>query len=185
MAGRAGRFAIDSDMEAVMFLHWTIESTFESIEWRHLQPVQHLEPSMSQTWTRRLLLASAAWNLTGAATSLADPANHFAQMYAVAPAMDDALLMYFYQCTWINVLAWGLAYGLAAFWPQSRPAVLAAGGLGKAVYFLACLGLVVSGVAKPLVLAFGLGDLLMAVLFAWALFSMRRSGRSEGSWQAA
>ena len=130
---------------------------------------------MNETWTQRRLLVSAAWNITGAVTSLADPATHFAQMYTVvAAAAKDALLMYFYQCTWINVLAWGGAYGLAALWPQSRAAVLAAGGAGKAVYFVACAALVASGVGKPLVLAFGLADLLMAALFAWAWLSQRR-----------
>jgi hypothetical protein len=75
------------------------------------------------------------------------------------------------------VLAWGGAYGLAAFWPRSRAAVLAAGGAGKAVYFLACAALVASGVGRPLVLAFGLGDLLMAALFGWALLSQWRRER--------
>jgi hypothetical protein len=125
-------------------------------------------------WIKRLLLASAAWNITGGITSLADPANHFKQMYTVARAANDALLMYFYQCTWINVLAWGLAYLLAAFWPQSRKAVLAAGAAGKAVYFLACAALFTSGAGRSLVLAFGLGDLLMAALFVWALLPQRR-----------
>lgn len=135
---------------------------------------------MNETWIKRLLLVSAAWNITGGVTSLADPANHFAQMYTAAPAVaNDPLLMYFYQCTWINVLAWGAAYALAAFWPQSRAAVLAAGGAGKAVYFLACAALVASGVGKPLVLAFGLGDLLMGVLFCWALMSQRRREREQ------
>lgn len=129
---------------------------------------------MNDTWTRRLLIGSAAWNLTGGATSLLDPANHFAQMYTVVPRLDDPLLMYFYQCTWINVLAWGLAYLLAAFLRGSRPAVLLAGGIGKAVYFLACAGLVLSGAGKPLVLLFGVGDLLMAALFAWSFLSLRK-----------
>jgi hypothetical protein len=135
---------------------------------------------MNETWTQRLLLASAAWNGIGALVSLADPANHFAQMYTVPVPADDRLLMYFYACTWINVLAWGLAYALAAYWKASRPAVLAAGGIGKAVYFVACLGLVASGAGKPLVLAFGLGDLALALLFAWALWSPRR-GRASGA----
>jgi hypothetical protein len=46
--------------------------------------------TMNDTWIKRLLLASAAWNLTGGISSLADPANHFAQMYNVAPAADGA-----------------------------------------------------------------------------------------------
>jgi hypothetical protein len=140
---------------------------------------------MNQAWIKRLLLASAAWNLTGGITSLADPANHFARMYNAVPPAEDALLTYFYQCTWINVLAWGLAYLLAAFWPESRRAVLAAGGIGKAVYFLACAMLVYSGVGKPLVLAFGIGDLLMAVLFGWALLSQQRSAHHASAWSGA
>jgi hypothetical protein len=147
---------------------------------------------VNETWIKRLLLVSAAWNIIGAVTSLADPANHFAQMYTAAPQIaDDALLMYFYRCTWINVLAWGAAYALAAFCPRSRPAVLAAGGAGKAVYFLACTALVASGVGKPLVLAFGLADLTMAALFGWALLSQRRRERDqrhgdpERTWSAA
>lgn len=127
---------------------------------------------MNETWIRRLLWIAAAWNLIGGVTSLADPANHYAQMYTVAPPLGgDALLTYFYRCTWINVLAWGVAYGLAACWPRSRAAVLAAGGAGKAAYFIACAALVASGTGRPLVLAFGLGDLVMAVLFGWALMS--------------
>jgi hypothetical protein len=143
------------------------------------------EIPMNATWTRRLLLGAAAWNLTGGVTSLADPANHIAQMYTVALSADDALFAYFYQCTWINVLAWGLAYLFAAFWPQSRQAVLAAGGIGKAVYFVACAMLVATGVGKPLVLAFGVGDLVMAVLFAWAWFSGRSGVRSSPAWGSA
>jgi hypothetical protein len=59
------------------------------------------------------------------------------------------------------------------------------------VYFLACAALVASGVGKPLVLAFGLGDLLMAALFGWALLSQRRRERQqlregkERTWLAA
>lgn len=134
---------------------------------------------MNESWIKRLLLASAAWNITGGASSLLAPTNHFKQMYTASPATNDVLLMYFYQCTWINVLAWGLAYLLAAIWKESRPAVLAAGGVGKAIYFLACIGLVASGVGKPLTLVFGLGDLLMALLFGWALLSTQRHNRMQ------
>jgi hypothetical protein len=77
------------------------------------------------------------------------------------------------------LLAWVGAYALAAFWPQSRQAVLAPGGAGKVVYFLACGAVVALGVGKPLVLAFGLGDLLMAALFGWALHLQRRRERHQ------
>jgi predicted permease len=66
--------------------------------------------------------------------------------------------------------------------PHSRRAVLAAGAMGKAVYFVVCAALVSAGVGGPLVLAFGLGDLLMAALFAWALLSQGRGERGDATW---
>ena len=137
---------------------------------------------MTETWTKRLLLLAAAWNVTGALTSLADPANHFARMYTLVPSADDALLLYFYRCTWINVLAWGLAYLLAAAWPSSRRAVLAAGAAGKALYFLACAALVAAGIGQPLVLVFGMSDLALALLFGWALVSDHRAVGRPVAW---
>jgi hypothetical protein len=137
---------------------------------------------MNSNWIKWLLIFAAAWNLVGGSTSLADPASHFAQMYTVAPPADDALLMFFYQSTWINVLAWGGAYLLAAFWAASRRAVLIAGGAGKAAYFVASVALVGSGVGQPLVLVFGLGDLAMALLFGWAALSQLRIERDGLAW---
>ena len=140
---------------------------------------------MNSNWIKWLLIFAAAWNLVGGATSLADPARHFAQMYTVAPPADDALLKFFYLCTWINVLAWGGAYLLASLWPATRRAVLIAGGAGKTAYFLACAALVESGVGQPLVLAFGLGDLAMAFLFGWAVLSQQRIERYVPTWGRA
>jgi len=137
---------------------------------------------MNSNRIKWVLMFAAAWNLVGGATSLADPAGHIAQMYVAAPPADDALLMFFYQCTWINVLAWGSAYLLSAFWPASRRAVLIAGGAGKAAYFLASAALVASGVGQPLVLVFGLGDLAMAFLFGWAAMSQRHIERQDMAW---
>ena len=45
---------------------------------------------------------------------------------------------------------------------------------------LGLLALVVVGVGRPAVLAFGLGDLIMAALFVWALNSQWGSERSDG-----
>jgi len=137
---------------------------------------------MNPQWTKRLLIFAAAWNLIGAASSLADPARHFAQMYHQRAPFEDALALFFYQCTWINVLAWGVAYLVAAWTPASRTAVLLAGGLGKVVYFVVCVALVNAGIGRPLVLAFGLGDLAMAVLFGWALLAPADSHRGVAAW---
>ena len=78
---------------------------------------------MSESWQKRLLIAAAAWNLLGGASSLLDPANPFAQMYNGALDLGDPVQRFFFQSVWIAVMAWGVAYLAAAFSPAARPAV--------------------------------------------------------------
>ena len=125
---------------------------------------------MNETWLRRLLFAAAAWNIVGGGSALLDPAQHFAALYAVSLSLGDPLQLFFYRCTWINVIAWGAAYAMAAFYPESRTAVLAAGALGKGVYFVACVALFQSGAGNEILLAAGVVDLAFALLFAVALW---------------
>ena len=123
---------------------------------------------MSEAWQKRLLFVAAAWNVLGGASAVFDPAQHFAQMYTASLAMDEPLQLFFFRCTWINVIAWGLAYLFAAMHPGSRAPVLLAGGAGKVVYFAACFALFTSGVGKSLLLATGVFDLALAALFLFA-----------------
>lgn len=120
-------------------------------------------------------MLAAALNLLGGAGALVDPEGHFASLYTSTLSLGDPLQSFFFRATWINVMAWGLGYLLAAFHPGARLPILAAGGAGKAVYFGACLALVRSGVGKPLLLGFGILDLLFAAFFAYVL--LRRPGR--------
>ena len=92
---------------------------------------------MSESWQKRVLIAAAAWNLLGAAGSLLDPANHFAQMYHGALDLADPVQRFFFQSVWIAVMAWGGAYLAAASSPAARPAVFAAGAAGKLAFFAA------------------------------------------------
>lgn len=130
---------------------------------------------MNTHWTSRLLWLAALWNMIGGASALLDPAGHVAQLYDGTLALEQPLVTFFYRCTWINVIAWGLAYGFAACTPAARGVVMTAGGLGKAVYFGACLSLYLSGVGKPMLLAAGIFDLGLALFFAWAVLSLRRA----------
>jgi len=97
---------------------------------------------MTEAWRRRGLYLAGAWNLVGGITALADPARHFAQLYGTALSLADPLQAFFYRATWINVLAWGVGYVLAARHRSGRTPILLAGGLGKVAYFAACVGLV-------------------------------------------
>jgi len=135
---------------------------------------------MSAQWITRWLLLAALWNGIGGATALLDPAQHFAQMYSSALALDDPLQLFFYRCTWINVIAWGLAYALAAALSESRRAVLMAGALGKSAYCAASVALYLGGAGNKLALAAGAVDLLLAAVFMVAFFSPAhdRSGKS-------
>ena len=75
---------------------------------------------MNPTWQKWLLLAAAAWNLLGGASALLDPAQHFAQMYTSALSLNYPLQLFFYRGVWINVIAWSVAYLLAAMLPVAE-----------------------------------------------------------------
>jgi hypothetical protein len=109
------------------------------------------------------------------AGALFDPAKHFQQLYTTSLSLDDPLQLFFYRCTWINVIAWGIGYLIAAFVPTSRKAILISGGAGKFVYALACFSLFSTGIGKPFLVITGLIDLLFATLFAFIVFLQRKT----------
>lgn len=136
---------------------------------------------MKQSWTKWLLLIAAGWNVFGGTSALLDPAQHFAQMYTSSLSLDDPLQLFFYRGVWINVIAWGIAYFVAAMLPTARIAVLVAGAVGKSAYFFSCLLFFTSGVGQTLVWVTGGVDLIFAALFATAIFRARTFGAPSNS----
>jgi hypothetical protein len=133
---------------------------------------------MSETWKRRFLLLAGLWNIVGGLSALADPAAHFAQLYRTTLSLDDPLQTFFFRATWINVIAWGVGYILAARWPAARGPVLIAGAAGKCTYFAACIALFASGVGTRMLLGAGLLDPIMAAFFVYVVWS-QGSGRPK------
>ena len=128
---------------------------------------------MTGTWTKRLLYTAGAWNIIGGISALADPARHFAQMYTGSLSLADPIQAFFFQATWINVIAWGIGYILAGRFPIARGPVLIAGGTGKLAYFGACLILFQSGQGSTMLLAAGILDVICAAFFAFVLWRRR------------
>ena len=124
---------------------------------------------VSEPWIRRALYFAGAWNIIGGITALADPARHFAQMYAGALSLGDPIQAFFFRATWINVIAWGIGYILAGSRPSVGQGVLIAGGAGKLAYFGACLALYLSGRGSTTLLAAGVFDVVCAAFFAYVV----------------
>ncbi len=120
---------------------------------------------MIETWRRRGLYFAGSWNLIGGAAALLDPAGHLAQMYSSTLPVHEPLPAFFFRATWINVMAWGLAYVLAGRLPASRTPILIAGAVGKLAYALACAALVAAGGGTSLLVAAGAADVLFALFF--------------------
>jgi hypothetical protein len=133
---------------------------------------------MREGWRRWGLYLAGVWNLVGGVTALADPAHHFAQLYGTALSLADPLQAFFYRATWINVLAWGVGYLVAARHRTGRTPILLAGGIGKLAYAAACVGLVVNGIGGAALLASAALDVLFAAFFAAVLWAPR-GGPSE------
>ena len=128
---------------------------------------------MTDTWPRRALYVSGAWNIIGGASALADPAGHFAQFYTTSLSLDDPLQAFFFRTTWINAIAWGIGYTMAGRYADARGPVLTAGGAGKLAYCAACVGLFVTGAGNRWLLATGIADVLFSALFAYILLQRR------------
>lgn len=135
---------------------------------------------MSEGWRRGGLYLAGAWNVLGGLTALADPVRHFAQLYGTGLSLGDPLQAFFYRATWINVIAWGVGYILAARHRAARAPVLIAGGAGKLAYSAACVGLVVSGLGGVALLASAALDVLFAGFFAAVLWGHRSGPPPEG-----
>lgn len=132
---------------------------------------------MNETWQRWALYLSGAWNIIGGASALANPGAHFAQFYTTSLSLDDPLQAFFFRTTWINAIAWGVAYTMAGRFETARVPVLAAGGGGKVAYGGACIGLFATGVGNTWLLATGIADVLFAVLFVVILLKADRTLR--------
>lgn len=144
----------------------------------HISPASAAASSVAQTssnpsWPRWALLLAAAWNIVGGASALLDPTRQFESLFRATLPLHDPLALFFYRCTWINVIAWGVAYALAASLPAARLPALAAGAAGKFFYFIACLAASTAGAAQPALLAAGLIDVAFAVLFTGILLTSR------------
>ena len=132
---------------------------------------------VNETWQRGALYVAGAWNIIGGAGALADPRGHFAQFYTTALSLQDPLQAFFFRTTWINAIAWGMAYALAGRFASARVPVLVAGGGGKVAYCGACVILFTSGVGNGWLLATGVADVLFAMLFAAILIRGDRAVR--------
>ena len=120
---------------------------------------------MREQWARRVLYFAGTWNVVGGLTALAGPARHFDQMYAGSLDLHDPLQAFFFQATWINVIAWGVGYLLAARWSSVRAGILVAGAAGKLAYFAACWSLFRTGLGNGMLLGTGLMDVGFASMF--------------------
>ncbi len=134
---------------------------------------------MGETWRRRALYLAAAWNVVGGVGALIDPVGHFAQLYHGALSLGDPLQAFFFRATWVNVIAWGVGYGLAARHPAARGPVLLAGGAGKLGYFGLCLSLYLGGAGTAMLLATGVIDVAFAAFFAHVLWARRSEAAAQ------
>jgi hypothetical protein len=136
---------------------------------------------MREPWRRRGLYVAALLNVLGGLIALANPAGHFAQSHPSAVPFTDPVQTFYYQATWINVIAWGVGYFLAARVVNARTPVLLAGAGGKLAYFFAGLSLYLAGRATGVLLGFGILDLAFAAFFVYVVWLERSDRRHDNT----
>lgn len=142
---------------------------------QHNLPAPTHDTFRFQGWMKWSLIGAAIWNIFGGLSALADPAMHFSQLYTGEISLSDPLQLYFFRCVWINVIAWGVGYALAAFVRGPHTAILVAGALGKLFYCGACFALFSTGTSKGMLVFAGVVDLFFGSLFATMVTRQRRS----------
>lgn len=114
---------------------------------------------------RWMLLASGPMNLVGAVL-FAPPMGALRDAFGLPPS-DPFYL-------WI-LSAWVLAFGVAYFYMgctgRASRGVIALGAWGKAVFALLVLALAARWGLSPMAVAGAVPDLVMAVTFAWWLYT--------------
>jgi len=139
---------------------------------------------MTDAWRRRVLYVAGAWNIVGAISALLDPAAHFSQLYAAPLDLSDPVQTFFYRGAWVNAIAWGFAYVLAAR-SAARDPILIAGGAGKTAYCGLCVLTFAAGAGTAGLLLVGLLDLCFAALFAYDVWTRSRKRERRGSLETA
>lgn len=114
---------------------------------------------------RWLLLASGPMNL-GGAVLFAPPMGALRAAFGLPPS--DPFYLWILSA-W--VLAFGVAYFYMGYTGRASRGVIALGAWGKAVFALLVMGLVASGRVSPLTGVGAVLDLMMAIAFAWSLYS--------------
>jgi hypothetical protein len=118
---------------------------------------------------RPALWTAAFFNLAGAFPFAfpASPMGQFAGLPADAPAVYRAMTALF-------VLLFGGAYAWLAMQPTINRPFVAFGAIGKAAAFVTVVLLWLSGAVPGSGVLAIVGDVLLALLFAWCLLDRRR-----------
>jgi len=119
------------------------------------------------------LFLAACWNvviggLIGLNLKLISPWL-FVQPHPLAAIFND-------QAFWTLVVAFGIGYGVAAFYHHRCRLFLSVGGVLKIILFSAFAYLWAEGVITTLFLMAGVGDFLWALYFFWFLQQTKEYG---------
>jgi len=112
-----------------------------------------------------MLLASGPMNL-GGAVLFAPPMGAVRDAFGLPPS--DPFYLWILSA-W--VLAFGVAYVAMGYTGRASRGVIALGAWGKAVFALLVMALAVSGRVSPLAGVGAVPDLVMAISFAWWLYT--------------
>lgn len=128
------------------------------------------------TCFRILFIVSAIWNFGGAFGGLTDTAGMFEREFG--RALTDPVMLSVYRGAWGTAMLYGFGFLLVALRPMRHTGIVMMGGLGKALFALNLLQMLLNGWTSSFAIIVIAGDAVFVLLFVLFLFRMKRAGLS-------
>ncbi|WP_155401735.1 hypothetical protein [Chromobacterium violaceum] len=123
-----------------------------------------------------LFIISALWNFAGAIPGLFDSAGMFAQEFG--RSLTDPVLTAVYRGAWGTAFLYGFGFLMAAYNPIRHTGIVLMGGIGKALFALNLLYMLLNGWTSSFAIVVIIGDALFVAAFVAYFVNLRKLGHS-------
>ncbi|UTH75156.1 hypothetical protein [Chromobacterium sp. IIBBL 290-4] len=125
---------------------------------------------------RWLFIISAVWNFAGAIPGLFDSAGMFAQEFG--RGLTDPVLIAVYRGAWGTAFLYGFGFLMAAYNPIRHTGIVLMGGIGKALFALNLLYMLLNGWTSSFAILVVLGDALFVAAFVAYFLRLKKLGEA-------
>jgi hypothetical protein len=125
---------------------------------------------------RWLFIISAIWNFAGALPGLFDSSGMFAREFG--HPLTDPVLIAVYRGAWGTAFLYGFGFLMAAYNPIRHTGIVLMGGIGKALFALNLLYMLLNGWTSNFAILVVAGDVLFVAAFVAYFARLKKLGET-------